>query len=222
MNDLGHFWAADAGRRGEPGFALGLVLPDLTREVAPRARFTGAWLDGQNEIGLERVVEGVREHLRHDDVWHDLEWFGERRREARRAMELVGLSGRGLRLFFLDHVLVELTFDHVLLGSVAGLAEEYHRALLGSDVARAAMLARRLPGEPELEERLRRYVTRPRVFYYAEAEGVVEALARVAVRARLRSLTDDERERVLGVTREVAETMRATLGAVEGCLRDGV
>lgn len=221
MNDLGHFWAADPERRGEPGFALGLVLPDLTREVAPRARFTGAWLDEQNDAGLVGVVAGVREHLRHDDVWHDLEWFGERRREARRAMEHAGLSGRGLRLFFLDHVLVELTFDHVLLGSVAGLAEDYHRALLGSDVARAALLAGRLPDRPDMEERLRRYVARPRVFYYAEAEGVVEALARVAIRARLRALTDDERVRVLRVTHEVADAMRATLGAVEGCLRDG-
>jgi hypothetical protein len=116
VNVLGHTFVALAAGRDDPEWLLGAVLPDL----APMAgvRVARAGLDG--ELG-----EGVRCHLRADEVFHAHPAFRAGAGTLRRAAAERGVPRGAARA--VGHAGWELLLDGALVGAETEAA--FHRAV---------------------------------------------------------------------------------------------
>jgi hypothetical protein len=124
VNLLGHTHVALAGGRDDAGWLLGAVLPDLAPMAGVRVR--RAHLEGA-------LGEGVRCHLRADEVFHAHPLFRESSAALRRDLSARDVPRGAARA--VAHAGWEMLLDGTLVGSESEAA--FHRAM--ADVGRRAV-----------------------------------------------------------------------------------
>jgi hypothetical protein len=169
VNVLGHTFVARATGSGDPEFLLGAVLPDL----APMAgiRVGRAGLGGA-------LGDGVRCHVRTDDVFHGLPAVRAGMGELRADLTRRGLGSGPARA--IGHAGWELMLDGTLLSVPA--ADDFRLALGAGEAALAVLGPADRPRWTAFLDRARR-APRPR---YDDTRWVAERLhAMLARRPRL-------------------------------------
>jgi len=195
MNYLAHAYFA----RGEPShwFLVGTVLPDLARRIEGSRRL-GAGLGGQLPArgmdGAAALRAGIAHHVAMDLLWHAADWFA---RAEDVAAAIIQASGPdvlpGVRRFFLRHVLVEMSLDHLIARREPAFLERFYAAFTAHPPGAFAGAAG-LPtaeGMEELARRLAGFAEHQFVRHYAQLEGIGEGLERVLKRARQPLPKDD-------------------------------
>ena len=128
MNILGHIRVALAGGRDDAGYLLGAVLPDLAPMAGVRV---------ERSALRAALADGVRCHVRTDEVFHAHPVFVAGSRALRRALDDRGVASGPARA--IGHAGWELLLDGTLVGTPTEAA--FRRAMVVGGDATVAMSA---------------------------------------------------------------------------------
>ena len=127
MNYLTHFYLNQANPDSE--FHFGVALPDLLsvhnrqlRFQSDKARFFAA------QSGRPALWDGIQNHLSVDRDFHISPIFKELQAEVHSEL-MRRIPKVPYRLFFVAHILIEITFDHLLLARNPNLAQNFYSHL---------------------------------------------------------------------------------------------
>lgn len=130
MNYLSHYYADYPEDR--PYYVLGLILPDLVREIQTRkVRFMPEHLqacDGDNPI-FQDLTKGILRHLDVDVRFHDSEFFHESVRVIRDWLLRFSYKSIPNRIPVFAHVLFELMIDRELIARQSEVIDQFYDLL---------------------------------------------------------------------------------------------
>ncbi len=128
MNYLSHFYCEYPEDR--PYYVLGLILPDLVRELEPRKiRFVPSELVNPPNSLADDLSQGIIRHLEVDGAFHNSAFFHrnvERIRDWLLEFQYVSIPSR-LPVF--AHVLLELMLDRTLIKRNRQAMEQFYHLL---------------------------------------------------------------------------------------------
>jgi len=143
MNYLSHYFLNHhvAGIEAQPGFVLGVALPDLWRRYSTthRIRWKHVGSGPRDHAGDESIRLGLLNHAEADRRFHALPAFIEWQRDLKRRFDDRGLHSA--LLDFLTHVSIELTLDRQLIAQQPTLVDDFYAHM---ELSRAPDLDTRL------------------------------------------------------------------------------
>ena len=159
----------------------GLLFPDLLRIFTKSRRISenstiALYPENLNYINL---VDGIQNHFKADDIFHNWDWFKEKNHELALVMRESKLEIK--RDWFLAHIFIELAIDHVLVSENESKVNDLY-----SDLANC--------GKKEWEffftknniddfeiwfEGFSRFIKHRYIFTYKDTDNVIYALNRI-------------------------------------------
>lgn len=114
LNYLSHYFCEYPDQR--PYFVLGLILPDLVRELEPRKiRFVPEELQTALDQRGHDLNEGIIRHLQVDEMFHQSNFFHEKVAQIKDWLLRYEYETIPSRIPVFAHVLLELMIDRVLI-----------------------------------------------------------------------------------------------------------
>ncbi len=128
MNYLSHYYCEHPDYR--PYFVLGLILPDLVRELEPRKiRFIPEELIDEPFETAKDLNQGIIRHLEVDDAFHTSEFFHKNVAQIKDWLMEFSYETIPSRIPVFAHVLLELMLDRVLIRRDRQVMEQFYNAL---------------------------------------------------------------------------------------------
>ncbi len=128
MNYLSHYYCEYPDNR--PYFVLGLILPDLVRELEPRKiRFVPEELVNAPDIFSENLNEGIIRHLQVDGAFHTSDFFHRNVEIIKQWMLQYNYVSIPSRIPVFAHVLLELMLDRALIKRNRQAMDQFYAAL---------------------------------------------------------------------------------------------
>jgi hypothetical protein len=179
----------------EPYFVAGTAIPDwlnvVDRRLRVRRRHAEPYVSHPN-APLAAIARGVLQH-HHDDAWfHQTRTFAELSLEFTVSVREVLAGDKGMRVFFLGHILVEVLLDAQLADQDPHLLDRYYQALSQVDPVKVAGAVGHMSGraaEP-LAELIPRFIAERFLWDYADDDKLLWRLNQVMTRVRLSPLPD--------------------------------
>ena len=223
MNLIGHY--ACALPHG-PAFRLGSVLPDLLGLFSrkPRATTFAKFWEGRAgaPAGMEELLAGIRFHHHVDAHFHGAPLFREHATGLRlRLQEAHG--GPGLKRFFAAHVLIELYYDHLLLGDNPDLSPGFYALLDGRE---GELLGTFVTSHPDVDGSafkafMARILEGGLIEGYRSMEGVLWRLNRVLLRLGQREMTEPEQDAAVSYLVEHGTALGKGLSRFVAAMQNG-
>jgi hypothetical protein len=172
MNFLSHFYFHQADSHH---YNCGLVLPDLVKNFC-QSRLT-LQKDYQNET-KNALKFGSEQHQEADRVFHNSDYFN----TATQAFaSLTNQNAQWPRKWFLNHLLVEILLDRVLMDNNHGLCASFYDNLSKVQMPETIEFIQEsgVVNSNSFEEKYKRFVNFPFIFDYQHNEKIIFALSRV-------------------------------------------
>lgn len=126
LNFISHF---HYDRNHNPYHDVGLVLPDLVRSFTKK-HLTLNLIEDYNEQETQLLL-GCQKHFQIDALFHQSYFFTS---SVQSISNAIGYNATWPRKFFLNHVLVEILLDRVLLDNNSKLCDEFYLQLKTVDL----------------------------------------------------------------------------------------
>ncbi len=128
MNYLSHYYCEHPDER--PYFVLGLILPDLVRELEPRKiRFVPEALTSAQDEFSDHLNKGILRHLEVDGAFHTSDFFHNHCEQIKNWMLEYTYVSIPSRIPVFAHVLLELMLDRVLIKRNPEVMESFYDTL---------------------------------------------------------------------------------------------
>ena len=202
MNFLAHYYFDH--RSNDPHFNVGLLFPDLLRNFIPGARFQV--LDdtsfGQETLSLH---QGCLQHIRSDKIFHNWSGFidgmkvaGESFKESKEPFE---------RLFFINHIFVELVIDKMLVNQHPDLPERLYAdfQLAEKSVFDRIMQALQVSNPERFHAGYERFMEVQYLRKYREYSNIAYALGRICTKMGLKPFTEYQKSYLHTVAQRIEE-----------------
>lgn len=125
MNYLAHYFTEHPDER--PYFTLGLILPDLLRDVQQRkVRFGPENLQGDWSPEGEAIAAGIQRHLDVDVAFHASDFFRDRMKTVWDWMARYEYATIPSRIPVFAHVLLELMMDRIIIRRAPDALEAFY------------------------------------------------------------------------------------------------
>ncbi len=175
MNFLSHYHFY---KSEDPYYNVGLVLPDLVRNICKTHLRPNEQYD--NPIH-ESLGKGSRDHIEGDRIFHQSEFF--------RACEshisgLLDKQAAWPRKWFLNHLLLEIGLDRALMDLYPDLCTNFYQQLEQADIKELTSFLQ-VSGKEDFSkfgQGYERFVTFRFIFDYKHNEKIIFALSRVYLR----------------------------------------
>lgn len=191
MNFLSHYYFERDNL--DSYMVLGVVLPDLIKNAHKD------WnLNPQKEAELfngstahRSLLKGWRKHLEADRIFHSSDFFKNQTAELKRHILPILTTGP-VKPFFLAHIGLELTLDHLLSVTTLVNIDTFYQQLAAANTAELdSFLA--LAGIPDLAQFkhfLAGFIKSRYLLSYQKPENITYALNRICMRLWIDPLTD--------------------------------
>ncbi|GEM_PF-1039774 len=128
LNYLSHYYCEYPEDR--PYYVLGLILPDLLRELEPRKiRFLPEELQDSENDNFTQLNRGILRHLEVDGAFHTSEFFHRNVEQIKQWLLLHTYVSIPSRIPVFAHVLLELMLDRVIIKRDPNSMECFYAAL---------------------------------------------------------------------------------------------
>ena len=202
MNFLAHYHFDH--KKDDPHFNVGLLFPDLLRNFIPGARFHELDPSALGS-GAGSLYSGCLQHIASDKIFHSWTGFNE-------GMSVAGESFKGSnepfeRLFFVNHIFVELVIDKMLVNDHPHLPEQLYADF---EMAERGVFDEMLQAL-EISEPDRFYLEYDRfmeVQYlrkYKEYSNIAYALGRICTKMGLKPFTEYQKSYLHAVAERIEE-----------------
>lgn len=159
----------------------GLLFPDLLRIFSKEQRISDKTEINEKckQEDYQNLVRGFQHHFIGDDIFHNWDWFKEKNHELAVKIRESKLDIK--RDWFLAHIFIELTIDHVLVTKNEKLVEELYADLMACDKQGWELFFTE-NGFKELDywyEGYTRFNKHQYIFTYKDTDSVIYALNRI-------------------------------------------
>lgn len=189
MNFLAHYYFE--GKKDDPYFNLGLVLPDLMGMVRR------GWKVGKQNLkpfadgDHQSLAKGIHHHLTMDEWFHETAFFYQGQAHVKAALQKAGVAYPPYRLSFLSHIGLELMMDRLL---VKHYPEQIRRFYAELSTIRLSQLKRfylksGLPFEAGFPRFFKGFLEKQYAFQYAQPDAFIRAIDHISARVRQPALT---------------------------------
>jgi len=191
-------------RKDDPHFNVGLLFPDLLRNFIPGARFHDL---GASALGSEAksLYDGCLQHIASDKIFHNWSGFTE-------GMSVAGDSFKESaepfeRLFFLNHIFVELVIDKMLVNEHPDLPELLYADFDQADrgVFDEIMQALEIPEPERFHAGYERFMEVQYLRKYKEYSNIAYALGRICTKMGLKPFTEYQKSYLHTVAERIEE-----------------
>lgn len=216
MNFLAHYYFDH--RRNEPYFNIGLLFPDLLRNFVKGARYR--YVDhpelSANALSLR---SGCEQHIASDKIFHN--WSG-----FTNGMKIAGEQFKRSaepyeRLFFLNHIFVELVIDKMLLNRYPDLADRLYADFrqAGSEVFVEFLDELRVDDHDRFLAGYERFMEVQYLRKYKEYSNIAYALGRICTKMGLQPFTEYQKSYLHEVAKKIEEFESDQLDELQIALR---
>ncbi len=173
-----------------PYFLAGTIVPDLLGVVDRRIRVTLASASANaasEDPGVADVAQGVVQHLRDDDWFHQTRAFAELNLEFTATIRDALPGDDSFRPSVVAHILVEVLLDASLIAEAPAVLDAYYEAVDGVDFVVVAGAVNRMANRPtdQFPDALRRFCNARFLCDYGEDAKLLMRLNNVMRRVRL-------------------------------------
>lgn len=159
----------------------GLLFPDLLRIFSKEQRISEKTEINTNckQDTYQNLVQGFQNHFKGDDIFHNWDWFKEKNHELAIKIRESNLDIK--RDWFLAHIFIELTIDHILVKENEQMVKKLYDDLMACD-KQGWNLFFTENGFHELDywfEGYTRFNKHQYIFTYKDTDSVIYALNRI-------------------------------------------
>lgn len=177
----------------------GLLFPDLLRIFTKSQRISEKTIiiphpENPNYVNL---VDGIQNHFKADDIFHNWNWFKEKNHELALVMRESKLDIK--RDWFLAHIFIELAIDHVLVTENESKVNDLY-ADLGSCNKQEWEFFFTKNNIDDFEiwfEGFNRFIKHRYIFTYKDTDNVIYALNRIYQSTGIGEFDNNQKEFLL-------------------------
>ncbi len=158
-----------------------MLFPDLLRIFTKEQRISEKIkLDfSLPQSDYKNLINGIQHHFKGDEIFHNWPWFKEKNTELALIIrnEKLGIK----RDWFLAHIFIELTIDHVLVSENETIVKELYADLKACDELGWKLFFTRNNFE-EFEfwyQGFEKFIKNQYIFTYKDTENIIYALNRI-------------------------------------------
>ena len=177
----------------------GLLFPDLLRIFTKEQRISEkSNIDfGYNQKDYKNLIHGIQNHFRGDEIFHNWDWFKEKNHELAITIRESKLGIK--RDWFLAHIFIELTIDHVLVNENKTMVKELYADLMACDkLGWELFFNKNKFGEFEMwYESFDRFNKNQYIFTYKDTYNIIYALNRICQSIGIGKFDDNQNQFLL-------------------------
>jgi hypothetical protein len=209
MNFLSHYFFH---RSAHAYFNTGLVLPDLVRNICKtHLKPLPHYEHPQHQI----LGQGSQLHIEGDRIFHQSDFFTTCEHYIGDQLDL---EAGWPRKWFLNHLLLEIALDRVLMDLYPTLCEEFYAELeqVSPEIITTFLDISHVDGADKFKVGFENFVRYRFLFEYAHNEKIIFALSRVYLRTGIHyEWTDADRNLLLSKLRDILEFIGTKIAALK-------
>lgn len=214
MNFLSHFYHEAPVH--DPGFATGIILPDILSNYSFRARETvkvhpAKIRDYENEQ-LYALSDGVRRHYEVDGLFHGSAYFEKNVEAIKQYLLPLGIPPFEHRLYAFAHVALEIILDRCLLLQDRSICDRFYAILAMTDfqVITQFIADNTQASNPSaVTLHLQKFIEHKFLYDYLDNDRLLDLLSRINARLGNPMFTHSEKLLIQPVIHDIEKTLLA-------------
>jgi hypothetical protein len=154
--------------------------------------------------------EGIKQHLDTDKIFHNSDFFRIQTKDIRILLEKNGLKDKGIKLYFLAHIILELLLDRLILKSCPGIADRFYTdlILIEEDFIRAELDSCTIQDNSRFFEIFSRFKASRYLYHYLDDKRLLLSINRISERAKQSPMNNEMNKRMMSSILEAERNLQ--------------